>query len=144
MKERIRISLGSFFISVTLINIAMFILGMLFRPEQRFGYEVFVFPILYGLIGTIPSVLFSSDKELTVRQTIVSEILKMLLITVLLVAFIFGGVPFTRANIVQIVGVAISVMLIYIGVAVIGWFLDLKTAKKMNADLIRFQEKSSE
>ena len=122
----------------------MFILGMLFRPEQRFGYEVFVFPILYGLIGTIPSVLFSSDKELTVRQTIVSEILKMLLITVLLVAFIFGGVPFTRANIVQVVGVAISVMLIYIGVAVIGWFLDLKTAKKMNADLIRFQEKSSE
>ena len=122
----------------------MFILGMLFRPEQRFGYEVFVFPILYGLIGTIPSVLFSSDKELTVRQTIVSEILKMLLITVLLVAFIFGGVPFTRANIVQIVGVAVSVMLIYIGVAVIGWFLDLKTAKKMNADLIRFQEKSSE
>ena len=34
MKERIREILSSFFISVTLINVGIFILGEVFRPEE--------------------------------------------------------------------------------------------------------------
>ena len=40
MKEQLKEIINSFFISVTLINMAMLILGFLFRPEQKFGYEV--------------------------------------------------------------------------------------------------------
>ena len=47
MKEHVKEILNSFFISVTLINIAMFILGILFRPEQRFGYEAYLYPLIY-------------------------------------------------------------------------------------------------
>ena len=47
MKERIREIAGSYFISVTLINIAIFATGMLFRPEQTFGYESFLSPLLF-------------------------------------------------------------------------------------------------
>ena len=139
MKDRIRRSLGSFFISVTLINLVMFLLGLLFRPDQTFGYEVFVYPILYGLIAQVPNFVLNSDREMTFRQAIISKVLRMLLITVLLTAFIFSGTPLTRSSLIPMACVAVSVMLIYIAVVLISWFLDLKTAREMNTELMRFQ-----
>ena len=68
MKEHIREIAGSYFISVTLINLAIFTTGMLFRPEQTFGYEAFLSPLLLGLFTVIPTLLLYSKKELTVRQ----------------------------------------------------------------------------
>ena len=62
MKERIREAAGSYFISVTLINAAMLILGSLLSPQQRFGYEAFLYPLVYGLIGIIPSLIISTEK----------------------------------------------------------------------------------
>ena len=41
MKERFRSQLAAFFISVTLIDLAIFILGCLLEPELKFGYEAF-------------------------------------------------------------------------------------------------------
>ena len=64
MKERIKNIAGSFFISVTLINLAILILGKILRPEQQFGYEVFAYPLIYGVIGIIPALFVKSDKEL--------------------------------------------------------------------------------
>ncbi len=143
MKERIRDSLESFFISVTLINIAMLVLGMILRPGQRFGYEVFVYPLLYGLIGAVPPLIINVDRELSVRQVIIRKIFQMLLICVLLVAFIFGGSPLNRETCISAACVALSVVLIYMAVNVISWFLDLKAARKMTADLMEFQKKNN-
>ena len=144
MKERLRDALETFFISVTLINIAMLVLGLLLRPTQTFGYEVFVYPILYGLVGAIPPLLINVDRELSVRQVIIRKFFQMLLICVLLIAFIFGGSPMTRETVITAAYVAVSVVLIYIAVNVISWFLDLKAAEKMTADLRTFQEKNLE
>ena len=120
----------------------MLILGAALRPDQSFGYEVFVYPVLYGLIGAIPPLLINVDKELSVRQVIVRKIFQMILIIALLIAFIFGGSPLNRETVFAAVCVSLSIVIIYIAVNVISWFLDLKTAEKMNADLVRFQEKN--
>ena len=140
MKDRFREIVSSFFISVTLINVAMLILGFLFRPEQKFGYEVFLYPLLYGVIGVIPSLIITTKKELSVSQVIIRKVLQCVLIAVLLLAFMFAGQPFSSEKIPSAIGVAISVSIIFVLVNVIEWLLDLRTAKNMTKDLIKFQE----
>ena len=140
MKERIREAAGSYFISVTLINAAMLILGSLLSPQQRFGYEAFLYPLVYGLIGIIPSLIISTDKELSVKQAVIRKVMQMLLIIVLLLAFMFGDDPLNRQTIFMAAAVALSVVVIYILVNVIMWMLDARTAKSMTEDLKRFQQ----
>lgn len=143
MKEHLRTQLGSFFISVTLINVAMFVLGSMLEPDIKFGYEAFAYPLIYGVIGIIPGFIMYSKKELTIKQTIVREIIQMLLIVVFIITFMFGRFKVTPELIPQITGVAVSVMIIYVLVCFFGWLIDLKTANRMNEDLKRFQEKAS-
>lgn len=144
MKDKLRNILGSFFISVTLINIAMLVLGSLLMPEQRFGYEVFIYPIIYGVIGIIPALITRDGKELSVKQTLVKNAVQMLMTVALILAFIFGGHPVDRNLVVTAVSVAISVVIIYAGVVIIGWFLDKKAADQMNEDLTRFKNKQQD
>ena len=68
MKERFRSQLAAFFISVTLIDLAIFILGCLLEPELKFGYEAFAYPLIYGVIGSLPGLVMYSKKELTMKQ----------------------------------------------------------------------------
>ena len=144
MRDKLRNILGNFFISVTLINIAMLVLGTILRPEQKFGYEVFIYPLNYGVIGIIPALITREGKELTVKQTLVKNAVQMLMTVVLILAFMFGGHPADRNLIVTAVSVAVSVVLIYAGVIAISWFLDKKTADMMTEDLVRFQNRSSD
>ena len=144
MKERFRTQLAGFFISVTLINLAMLILGSILQPELKFGYEAFAYPLIYGFIGSLPGIVMYSKKELTMKQTIIREIIQMFLIIVLIIAFMFGrfrDIDYDR--IVQMIAVAISVAIIYVLVTFFGWLIDLKTANRMTEDLKRFQSKAS-
>lgn len=143
MKERIKNIAGSFFISVTLINLAILILGKILRPEQQFGYEVFAYPLIYGVIGIIPALFVRSDKELTVKQAIIKEIVQMIMTVVAIVVFIFVGQPLTRDILITASAVALSIVIIYCLVVLIGWLMDLRTARVMTEDLKRFQEEST-
>lgn len=141
MKERIKDILNSFFITVTLINVAMLVLGKLLEPDQVFGYEAFMYPLIYGLIGTIPSIVIRDKKELSVKQELIRKVMNMLLIIVLMLAFMFGGREITSELIAAAAGVSISIVIIFVLVNLIIWWLDLKTAKDMTEDLIKYQEK---
>ena len=142
MKERFKDAFTSFFISVTLIDAAMMILGLLLRPDQQFGYEVFLYPLIYGLIGMIPTLIITTDKELTVGQALLRKGMQMLLIMVLLLAFMFAGKPMDTEQIPAAAGVAASVAVIYVLVNVIEWMLDLRTAKGMTEDLLKYQQRT--
>ena len=141
MKERIKDILNSFFITVTLINVAMLVLGKLLEPDQVFGYEAFMYPLIYGLIGTIPSIVIRDKKELSVKQELIRKVMNMLLIIVLMIAFMFGGREITSELIAAAEGVAISIVIIFVLVNLIIWWFDLKTAKDMTEDLLKYQEK---
>ncbi len=141
MKEHVKEILNSFFISVTLINIAMFILGILFRPEQRFGYEAYLYPLIYGLIGIIPTCVVTTKKELSIKQVIIRKVFQLVLLIVILLAFMFAGGPVNGETVAIAGGVALSVVIIFVLVNVIMWLMDSRTAKIMTEDLIKFQEK---
>lgn len=143
MKEHLRTNLGSFFICVTLINVAMFVLGLMLEPDLKFGYEAFAYPLIYGVIGSIPGLVMYSKKELTMKQTIIREIIQMFLVIAVIIGFMFGRFKFIPDVWPQIIGVSISVMIIYVLVHVFGWLIDLKTANIMMEDLKKFQERAS-
>ena len=144
MKDHLKTTLASFFISVTLINAAMFILGLMLEPDLEFGYKAFAFPLIYGLIGSLPGLIMYSKKELSVRQTIIRELIQMFLIIVFLISFMFIGFRDKEKIISQIIGVTISIVIIYVLVHFFGWLMDLKTAGKMTEELKRYQETVSE
>lgn len=143
MKEHLKANLGSFFICVTLINVAMFVLGCLLEPDLKFGYEAFAYPLIYGVIGSIPGLVMYSKKELTMKQTIIREIIQMFLVVAIIIGFMFGRFKNIPDVIPQLIGVTASVMIIYVLVHVFGWLIDLKAANKMTEDLKRFQERAS-
>ena len=140
MKERFIEGFRNYFIIATLINAAMFILGMIFAPDMRFGYEAYVYPLIYAFIGSIPNLIMPKKKEMTVRQTLIRESFSMILIIILIIAFMFLGKPATTETIIIASGVALSVIIVFISVNVITWIIDSKTAQNMTADLKAFQE----
>ena len=143
MKEHLQTQLAGFFISVTHITAAMFILGLFFQPDLIFGYEAFAYPLIYGVIGSVPGLLMYSKKELTLKQTLIREFIQMCLIIVLIITFMFGRFKNIPELVPQIIGVSVSIVIIYVLVHFFGWLMDLKTAKVMTEDLKRFQQKAS-
>ena len=121
----------------------MFILGLFFQPDLRFGYEAFAYPLIYGVIGSVPGLLMYSKKELTLKQTLIREFIQMCLIIVLIITFMFGRFKNIQDLVPQIIGVSVSIVIIYVLVHFFGWLMDLKTAKVMTEDLKRFQQKAS-
>ena len=103
---------------------------------------MFLYPLIYGLIGMIPTLIISTDKELTVGQVLLRKCMQMLLIMVLLLAFMFAGNPMDKEQISVAAGVAVSVAVIYVLVNVIEWMLDLRTAKGMTEDLQNYQQRA--
>ena len=143
MKEHLRTCLGNLFICVTLINVAILILGCMLEPDVKFGYEVFAYPLIYGLLGTLPGLIMYSRKELTIKQTIIREVIQMFMVVVIIIGFMFGRYKFVPETLPKIIGVSVSVVIVYVLVTFFGWLIDLRTAGKMTEDLKKFQEKAS-
>lgn len=143
-KEHVKSVMSYFFVIVTLINVATFILGELFRPDERFGYEAFLSPLIYAAVAVIPMLCMYSKKEFTIKQQMIRELLLLAAIEIILIFFSLGADSLDPGNLVLTVSFALSVLIIFILVGVIGWLLDWKTAKKLNADLKLFQNRVSE
>ncbi|MBP0974259.1 MAG: DUF3021 family protein [Oscillospiraceae bacterium] len=144
MKERIIEMARSYFISVTLINVAIFVTGTLFRPEQTMGYEAFLSPLLFGFLTVIPTMILYSKKELTVRQLLCRKAIQLLLDIVIVIAVIFAGNDMNRETIIAAVGVAVSIVVVFVAVHVIEWMLERRTARELTEQLAAFQKRNGE
>ena len=144
MKERLQDVITSFFVSTALINAAMFVCGSLFRPEQSFGYEALLYPLLYGFMASIPGFLLYTRKELSVKQMIVREIVQVILIVAIIEVFMFAGQEMTRELVIAASAVAVSIVVVYAAVVLIMYWLDLRTARTMTDQLKRFQSRMTE
>ena len=91
MKERIADTMRNFFIIVTLINVAMLVLGAILRPDQQFGYEAFAYPLIYGVVASIPGMFMGTAKEMSVAQAVIREIIQLMLIIIALLVIRAAG-----------------------------------------------------
>lgn len=143
-KEYLRSVLSLYFVIVTLVNAAAFILGEAFRPHERFGYDAFLSPLIYGAIAVVPVICMYSKKELTLKQHIIREVLQLLSIEIILIFFGLGEKSLSPENIALTASFALSVLVIFVLVNLIAWLLDIKLAKQLNSDLKAFQSRISE
>ncbi|MDY6338356.1 MAG: hypothetical protein SPL61_01850 [Saccharofermentans sp.] len=143
MREHIKNNLMSFFIIVTLVNIAIFVCGIVLAPDEKLGYTAFIVPVIDGLLGVIPGLVMYSKRELTVKQMIVRDIIQLLSIELIIILFSFGFSGFTNVDVPKFLAIVLSVAFVYVGVVVIMYLLDFKTAKKMTDDLKAFQKSNN-
>lgn len=143
-REHLRSVLSTYFIIATLINAATFILGEIFRPDDKFGYDAFLSPLIYAAIALIPMLCMYSKKELTLKQHIVREILQLISIEVILIFFGLGSKSLAPENLALTASFALSVFVIYVLVGVIAWLLDIKLAQQLNSELKAFQIRFSD
>lgn len=129
--------LMKFFIIVTLINVAMFILGLLYDRNRSFGYEAFIFPIIYGIMSIIPMLVTYSKRELSIRTMIIRKIIQLILLELSLISFvIINGVFETKV----IIPLALSVLIIGLLVYIITWMLDNNEAQRLSLKLEEYQK----
>ena len=88
-KEFILACLRSFFAIVTLVNVAVFVLGFTMDPERLFGYEVFLMPLIYGALGILPNIVMYSKRELKIRELLVRKAIQLVLIEGLVLFAVF-------------------------------------------------------
>lgn len=137
-KEMATEILMSYFIVVTLINIVMAVLGLLLEKDRMFGYEAFFFPLIYGFLGSLPSLISYSKKELSITQMGIRKVLQYIILEVVILSFlILNGVN----NRIIIVCVGLSVFMVAGFAELFLWFFNYEKAKKLNQLLKSYQEK---
>lgn len=134
----------TFFTVVTLINVAMLVLGTWLAPDMKFGYEVFMAPLIYGVVGTLPNIVMYSKRELTVKELFVRKILEFILVEVLVLSVAFYGTDTFWQQPKIVISMGISIFLIYVVASIIDWAQNYVAAKRMTDELVKFQERVKE
>lgn len=79
-KSKLVEGLMSFCICTACITILEGVMGMLFFPNEKLGYEAFFSPPLFGGISVLLGIVAESRKELSVKQILFRRVLHLLLI----------------------------------------------------------------
>ncbi len=140
-KEFVIDMIRNFFIVVTLINVAMLVLGTWLAPDMKFGYEAFCAPLIYGVVGTLPNIVMYSKRELTVKELFVRKVLEFILIEVLVLSVAFYGTDTFWQQPKIVISMGISIFLIYVVASIIDWAQNYVAAKRMTDELMKFQER---
>lgn len=128
-----------FFIVTACITILNGLLGMIFLPEMRFGYEAFLSPPIFGFLSALSGLVTKSKKELSVKQMLFREFLQLLLIEIMVFGanYMFGICFEWELSVTLAIGIAVIFVLVY----VVLWLNDRSSAKTFNAKLVEFQKK---
>lgn len=136
--EFLRKSLMDFFIGVACITLLMGILGLIYEPHQRFGYEAYFSPFIFGLIGILPSLVTYSKKELTIGQMLKRKALQLVILEGLILGF---GYAMGIMKGTMMVSMAGAVFLVFLLVHLISYTIASKEAANLSQELKAFQNK---
>lgn len=131
----------SFFVSVSCITLAMALTGIIFEPETRLGYEAFFSPLIFGAIASLPLLVKYSRRELSLKQTMVRNVLHFLLLEIVILATLYLSDILTSIS--MTVSLGFSVLLINLTVHLILWVHDRRTARQFNDALKQLQSQIS-
>ena len=142
-KELINDMIYTYFMLVTMILGVMAVLGNRFMPDVKFGYEEFWTPLIYAAYGTLPNIIMYAKKELTMKQFLIRKAIQLVLIEVIILAVALPMEMFSKDNIEMTAALMISVFVIFILTHLIVWVQNCMVAKKMNEELILFQQNTN-
>lgn len=127
----------SFFVSVTLISVAMALVGMIFEPSASLGYELLLSPIIFGFIASFPLLVKYSKHELSLSQALIRNVIHFLVLetTILLTLYSMG----ILTNFSIAVSLGLSILIIDLTVNAVMWMSDRRTAVELNTALRKMQ-----
>lgn len=131
----------AFFVCTTCITILEGIIGMLFFPQMKLGYDAFFSPPIFGLFSVLFGFVNYSKKELSVKQVLFRRLIHLLMIEGLVFGLNYAsGMIFS-----PLVGwiLAVSIALVFIAVYAALWFMDRRSAMLFNEQLKRYQSRES-
>lgn len=134
--------LMGFFVATTCICAAMAIIGMLFEPDMRFGYQGLFFPLVFGAVTMLPSVVNYSKHELSIREAFVRKLFQFVLIELIILLMVYSSGTLNSVSLA--ISLALSVLLIFGAVHLVLWINDRKTAEAFNAALKDMQQQKHE
>ena len=140
LKEILYRSLMIYFVLVTCITAGITILGSILDPDARFGYGAFASPFIFAALGVIPNLLMYSSKELSDKQIILRKIIQFAVIEAEVVGTCILSPIIHTEKAEVIIGVIISVLVIFILVNFISIMNNYFSAKQLTKELMQFQE----
>lgn len=127
----------SFFVSVTCICAAMALIGMVFEPDTRFGYEAFLSPLIFGALASLPLLVKYSKIELSFKQAAIRNVIHFLLLEEVILSILYFWGLLTSVSMAMSLGV--SIFMIDLTVNLVLWINDKRTAKDFNSALKKLQ-----
>lgn len=141
LKDMLLKALSAYFILVTLITAAVYIIGIHADPAASFGYEAFARPLIYAALSLLPIVVTFSSRELSIKELLFRKLIQLILIEVIMLPAVFQENLFQKKHLAETISVSASVLVIFIIVNVIDWIRNNASAKKLTEELMRYQEK---
>lgn len=129
----------AFFVCTACICILEGVLGMIFFPKQRFGYDAFFSPPLFGFVSVLFGIVTYSKRELTVREVIVRRCIHLLLIEMFVVGLNYAaGTMFSTVFVIVLV---LAIAVIFVAVYAVLYVNDKRSAVLFNGELKKYQER---
>ena len=132
--------LSLFFMLTTLITVAICVTGLAFDADARFGYHELLTPIFLAACCVLPTFVTWSRRELKLKELMVRMVLELILIEAVILGFAFASPVIDTGRISVVLTIAGSVLAIYILARLLSWLQDSAEAKKLNDELLRFQQ----
>jgi hypothetical protein len=129
-----------YFIITTFVTAAIAVMGLSLDPAARFGYEAFFSPLIFGLVGILPSFVTYSRKELSLRQTLIRKALHVIVLEAMLLAF--GSWAGVLHGAVDASFFGLAVFIVYLMVNLINYLTGKKDAGEINKTLKSLQGRS--
>lgn len=130
-----------FFVITACVSIVMGILGRIFYSDMYLPYTALFLPALYGATTVLPSLVFYSKKELSVKQIKLRRIIQVLLIEALVLLINYWNGNIKSAALA--VSLAVAVLIIILTVYAIQYLNEKRTADELNAALKRIKKENS-
>lgn len=140
-KELLSKMFRNYFVLVTLINGVIFVSGSISQPEARFGYSVFIMPLIYAFAGILPQAVMYSRRELSIKEVLIRKFIQLLLIELLVNGIILGEDMLQPEYTDMLKTISVCVVLVYVFANIISWALDSVSARALTRELAEFQEK---
>ncbi len=139
MKETIKKLVEIFLICHFLISVAIGACGMILGPDTKLGYGDLFVPSLMAFLCTLPTLLTIQPEKLTIKQIVGRKILQVLMVEAIVLSMIHFG--FHGINgIGGAFTVAVSVLLVFVGVSLADWAQGCMEAEDLNRRLAQLQK----
>ena len=140
-KELLSKMFRNYFVLVTLINAVIFVSGSIAQPDARFGYSVFIMPLIYALAGILPQAVMYSNRELSIKEVLLRKFIQLLLIELLVNGIILGENVLRAEYTDFLKTISVCVVLVYVFANIISWVLDSMSARTLTRELVEYQNK---